>query len=60
MVEVLTRRGGSVYPHATKTGLANQFPSATAMEVDMAYERALSSDAVTITPMGKICLVPRD
>lgn len=60
VVDVLVQRGGSIYPHALKTGLANQFPSASADEVNEAYERALSSYALIVTPMGKICRYPRE
>lgn len=58
VIDVLAQRGGSVYPHALKTGPANQFPSATPDGVNAAYERALASYALTITPMGKVSLVP--
>jgi hypothetical protein len=60
VVDVLDRRGGSVYPHALRTGLANRFPSATPQEVDTAVERAIACYALTVTPMGKVCRVPRD
>ena len=60
VVDVLAQRGGSVYPHVLKTGLTNRFPAASAEEVDTAYERALACYALTVTPMGKVCRVPRD
>jgi hypothetical protein len=59
VVDVLDQRGGSVYPHALKTGLANRFPSATPQEVDTAVERAVACYALTVTSMGKVCRVPR-